>query len=80
MFRIGEVAVLDFPDIRFHRFLDFQIEIGVFFDKFRREFFLHAQHIVNDQHLSVAINTGADADCRNRQGAGDFSSQFFRFS
>ena len=41
--------------------------VGVAFDELRHEVVKQAEHVVDHQHLPVALQAGADADGRNGQ-------------
>ncbi len=61
----GKLALFNFTDKFFHRTEHGLLHVGVAFDEFRHEVVKQAEHIVDHQHLPVALQAGADANGRN---------------
>ena len=70
MFLIRELAAFDFVNILPDGIFHLGIKVAVFFHKFGSEPFEHTQHIVDDQDLTVAVDTRPDADCGYAEGLG----------
>ena len=69
-----ESTFLKFPKISLHTLRDLRGEIAILLDKLGRKFFKETQHIVDNQHLTVTIRAGTDAD----DGYSDFLGNNFR--
>src|SRR5438477_1348283 len=57
------------------RVADHLCEIGIFLHELRRELGVHAQKVVDDEHLPVALHARADADGRDVHAARDLRAQ-----
>ena len=65
MFRRRKFALFHFADKFFHRAEHGLFYIGVALDEFRHEIIEQAEHVMDHQHLTVAVHAGADADGRD---------------
>src|SRR4051812_26521057 len=63
--RFGKAAGADIRDIRFERLQGVAPDVGVLLDELRNVTRRETQDVVPDEHLAVALGTGADADRRN---------------
>ena len=80
MLFIRESACFYLLNIALDGFLYFQIQIDIFFYKFRRHLVINAQHVVYHKNLSVTVNPCANTDGRNGKSLGNFLGQFFRYT
>ena len=71
MLLLRERARADFGDVRLECARDLVREVRVPLDEPRRVPLVQAKQVVPDEHLPVALGTGADADRRDRQCFGD---------
>src|SRR4030088_3348625 len=64
--RIREGSRFDFGRVAARRLYHERRELGEFLDEARLAACAQAEHVVDDEHLAVAVNPGADADRRDR--------------
>src|SRR3990172_1062430 len=75
MFLAGKFLLAHFANELFDRGGYHAFEIRVAFDEFGRKVLEQAQHVMDHQHLPVALRPRANADGGDRQPAGNLRSQ-----
>src|SRR6188768_408058 len=65
MFRRRKLALFDLADEFLYRAEHGLFHIGVALDEFRHEVVKQAEHIMNHQHLTVALHARANTDSRD---------------
>src|SRR5712671_2668201 len=71
----GEGAAADLLAIAGRRVADHLREVRILLHELRRELRVHAEQVVDHQHLPVALQAGADADGGDADAAGDLRAQ-----
>ena len=75
MFGAGETAGADFAGIIGNRRFRLHAQLTEAFDEFGFELGEEAQHVIDDQDLTIAAHARADAHRRDRQRIGDVAGQ-----
>src|SRR4051812_39720650 len=78
MARVGEPALAHLAAVRLDRLADLRPALDVALDEPRPQVAVQPEHVLDDEHLPVAVRPGPDADGRDRHRLGDPLPQFRR--
>src|SRR5262245_11290718 len=60
--RVWEPPVAYFAAVPFDRLLDLRPQLGIALHELRPQVAIYAEHVLDHEHLTVAIRSGADPD------------------